>query len=178
MQNELILYWPEGMSPVYSRPKVPCWWNLLETHHVGNWWTLMRNCYKPAREGSAGCFWTLCVAGTRHWRASELHRGQEHSASWPLKTSYLLCIYSSQVLEKLDYPLQDCSHGKKSFLFNIALASSPDIANHLMKMFEGLKDSSNFRDAKKGKKNDEFELRSHILVIGTAALQRMLGSIR
>lgn len=68
--------------------------------------------------------------------------------------------------------------GRKSFLFNITPASSPDIANHERKMFEGLKDSSNFRDTKKEKKKDEFELRSHILIIGTAALQRMLGSIR
>lgn len=42
--------------------------------------------------------------------------------------------------------------GRKSFLFNITPASSPDIANHERKMFEGLKDSSNFRDTKEEKK--------------------------
>ena len=42
--------------------------------------------------------------------------------------------------------------GRKSFLFTITPASSPDMANQERKMFEGLKDSSNFRDTKKGKK--------------------------
>lgn len=61
MQNELILYWPEGMSPVYSRPKVPSL--LVESARNPPWWVLgdadEELCYKPAREESAGYFWTL-----------------------------------------------------------------------------------------------------------------------